>query len=202
MASSPSPDPGGGRPGGPPPNRWHLSLAVRTLAAGGVLAYPTEAVWGLGCNPLDPAAVNRLLALKGRPVAKGLILIAADLEALEPFVLLDAPLRARVEATWPGPVTWLLPARPRVPPWLRGRHATLAVRIPAHPPARALCRAWGGPLVSTSANPAGRPPARSRITLMRYFDGRLDGVLPGPLGGRRRPTEIRDAATGVVLRRG
>lgn len=149
------------------------------------------------------AALQRLLRLKGRPPEKGLILIAADLEQLESFLLpLDTALRARVRATWPGPVTWLLPARTWVPRLLRGAHDSLAVRVTGHPVAAALCATAGSPLVSTSANRAGRPPARSALAVRRGLGGEIDYVVPGAVGDRRRPSEIRDAATGRVLRAG
>lgn len=168
-----------------------------------MVAYPTEAVFGLGCDPLDGAAVDRLLALKGRPAAKGLILIAAAFQQILPFVEpLDPALTAHIQATWPGPVTWLLPARPAVPHWLRGGHDTIAVRVTAHPPAAALCETFGGALVSTSANRAGHPPARSPLAVRRTFGDGLDYILHAPLGGLLRPTEIRDGRTGAVVRAG
>ncbi len=176
---------------------------METLGAGGVIAYPTEAVWGLGCDPLDPAAVERLLRLKQRDRARGLILIGASLDDFQPFLApLPAAVRRRLARTWPGPVTWLLPARPECPRWLTGAHDTLAVRVSAHPVCQALCRAWGGALVSTSANVSGRPPARTRLQLRKQFDDRLDYILPGDTGGRARPSEIRDATSGEVLRPG
>lgn len=180
-----------------------LRRAVRALRQGGVIAYPTEAVYGLGCNPDDGAAVTRLLALKGRSAGKGLILVAAGFDQLRPYLApLDDARLAPALAGWPGPYTWLIPAAAAVPPWLRGGHATLAVRVTAHPVTAALCRAFGGPLVSTSANPAGRPPARSALAVRRYFRGRLDRILTAPLGGQRRPSTITDLISGRVLRRG
>lgn len=182
---------------------WQMRRAVRTLHAGGVVAYPTEAVYGLGCDPLDFHAVQRLLALKRRPQHKGLILIGNDLEDFAPYLLpLSAEARARVEAVWPGPVTWLLPARPECPAWLRGAHDALAVRVPGHAGARALCAAFGGPLVSTSANRAGQRPARTPLAVRRNLGAGVDLVLHGPLGGRREPSEIRDLLSGRVLRPG
>jgi L-threonylcarbamoyladenylate synthase len=170
---------------------------------GGVIAYPTEAVYGLGCDPRDERAVRRILALKSRPPEKGLILIAADPEQLDPFVLpLDETLRARVLATWPGPFTWLLPARPDTPDWLRGAHDTLACRVTAHPVARRLCELAGTALVSTSANPAGLPPARSAAETARYFPEGLDAIVEGPVDRDASPSEIRDARSGRVLRPG
>lgn len=183
------------------PSGHRLRLARRILRRGGVIAYPTEAVWGLGCDPLDRDAVAHLLGLKGRAASKGLILVAADFGQLEPLLepLAEAD-RSRVFAAWPGPVTWLLPARAHLPSWLRGGHATLAVRVSDHPVVQALCRAFGGPLVSTSANRSGGRPARSALEVRRIFGEALDLIVPGELGGRERPSEIRDLS-GRVLRR-
>lgn len=185
------------------PQPWHLRAAARVLRDGGVIAYPTEAVYGLGCDPLNPDAVMRLLALKQRPVSAGLILIAADFSQVEPFLLpVSSRVRRRIFASWPGPITWLLPARPETPAWLRGRHSNLAVRVTGHAGTAALCRHFGGALVSTSANPRGQAPARSSLQVRRYFSDRLDYQLPGSLGGRDRPSEIRDAQTDRILRGG
>ena len=184
-------------------NPWHVRQAVRVLRAGGLIAYPTEAVYGLGCDPYNGAAVMRLLALKRRPLEKGLILIASDFKQLVPFVApLDDALRRRVFATWPGPATWLWPARRGTPAWLTGAHDSIAVRVTAHPVAAALCAAMHGALVSTSANPSARPPARSALAVQRRFGGRIDYLMPGAVGGLARPTEIRDARTGAIVRRG
>lgn len=187
----------------PLPHPWHLRRAAQLLRAGGIVAYPTEAVFGLGCDPLNAQSVLRLLDLKQRPVEAGLILIAADFEQVEPFLEpLSEPLRKKVFATWPGPVTWLLPARAETPSWLRGQHSTLAVRVTAHGGSAALCRSFGGALVSTSANPRGGIPASSALQVCRYFNNAIDYRLPGTLGGRKRPSEIRDASSGQILRKG
>lgn len=184
-------------------SRWHLAQARRVLKAGGILAYPTEAVYGLGCDPRDREAVLRLLALKQRDWRKGLILIAADFAQLQPFVLpLDEDSRKKVLAAWPGPITWLLPARADAPWWLRGASDKLAVRVTGHPLCAQLCRVWGGPLVSTSANLSRCPPARRAWQVRRAFGAAVDYLLPGSLGGRRAPSEIRDLASGRVLRSG
>lgn len=183
----------------------HLRLAARHVHQGGLIAYPTEAVYGLGCDPWSEAAVLRLLELKNRPMEKGLILIAADIIQLEPFVDFDALNEAQRDAvlnTWPGPHTWLMPVRPHTPRWLRGRHETLAVRVTAHPLAAALCRATGSALVSTSANPATRPPARSAFGVRMMFGERVDYIVPGRCGPSLKPTEIRDARSGNLVRPG
>jgi L-threonylcarbamoyladenylate synthase len=184
-------------------NRLRLRAAARVVKFGGLIAYPTEAVYGLGCDPRNEAAVRRLLALKRRPMHKGLILIAASFEQLEPFLQpLSASDRARLAATWPGPYTWLIPARPDTPRCLRGRHDTLAVRVTSHRLAAALCRACGYPLVSTSANLSGHPPARTALAVRRQLGSNLDYLLPGPTGGAAQPTEIRDLHTGRRVRGG
>ena len=180
-----------------------LQEASRVLRRGGVVAYPTEGVYGLGCNPRTARAVHEVLRLKRRSWRQGLILIGADWRHLELWVdQSNESAIARARATWPGPYTWLLPARSSTPPWLRGEHDTIAVRITAHPLAAALCRHLQGALVSTSANLHGRPPALGAAQVRRLFGGRVDYVLPGRLGGLKGPTEIRDARTGELVRPG
>ncbi len=180
---------------------FRVALASRAVRDGGVVAYPTEAVWGLGCDPTDPYAVVRLLALKGRNPDQGFIVLAADESDLAGLLGPLPPEAAeRMRATWPGPATWIAPAAPGVPDWLTGGRDTLAVRVTAHPTATALCRAAGGALISTSANRSGSRPARSATEVRWRFGNRIDALLPGPLGGLARPTPIRDAMTGTYLR--
>ncbi|ULQ45103.1 Sua5/YciO/YrdC/YwlC family protein [Flagellatimonas centrodinii] len=178
----------------------HLRHAVAALRQGRLLGYPTEAVWGLGCDPRDDAALIALLHLKRRDPAKGLILVAADFDSLQPYLRTPAAsVLARAMATWPGPATWVFAAADTVSPLLTGDHDSLAVRVSAHPVVRALCRAFGHPLVSTSANSSGQPPARSRVDLQLRFGPGL-AVMPGALGGALQPTPIRDAVSGAILR--
>jgi len=181
---------------------WHHRRAAQSMLAGGVWAYPTEAVWGLGCNPWDEAAVERVLALKNRPRRKGLILVAADTGQIRDLLApLPEPLQQEVCRHWPGPTTVLLPdPHGQVPDWIRGQHQSVAVRVSAYPPVVALCRAFGGPLVSTSCNPASRAPARHSWQARRYFGDGLDGYLPGAVDGRRRPSRILDPHSGQLLR--
>lgn len=178
-----------------------LNRALHGLRQSGVIAYPTEAVYGLGCDPLNEMAVQRLLQLKQRPWHKGLILIAANYDQLLPFIQpLGPQIMAPVLASWPGPNTWLLPAQPWVPEWIRGRHENIAVRVTAHPLAAELCRAWHGPLISTSANKSNCTAAQQPWQLRLQFGNRIDYVLNGPLGGLARPTSIRDASSGDLVR--
>jgi L-threonylcarbamoyladenylate synthase len=174
--------------------------AAALIRCGGVVAYATEAVFGLGCDPTNASAVKRLLDIKQRDPAKGLILIAADFTQLAPYLKpLEGTLAARAHQSWPGPVTWLWPANPDTPDWLTGDHDTLAVRVTDHPQAAALCR-LAGPLVSTSANLSGQEPARTAEVVAQQMDHLLDGILAGTVGTRDRPSEIRDVLSGEVLR--
>jgi L-threonylcarbamoyladenylate synthase len=178
-----------------------LHHAAQTLRNGGIVAYPTEAVYGLGCDPNNDHAIQRLLALKQRDPGKGLILIAADYHQLETYLAeLPAEVAQRVLPTWPGPVTWLLPPRAQISRLLLGAHATLAVRVTAHPLAADLCRAFGGAVVSTSANRSNQTPARDAATVRRMFGDGIDDVLDGAVGTLVNPTQIRDGATGEVVR--
>ena len=180
-----------------------LSQAVTALSDGGVIAYPTEAVWGLGCDPRQQAAVAKLLRLKQRPVEKGVIVVTASLDLLDDWLDLDALPATRIaeiQASWPGPNTWVLPTTPKAPSWVTGSHDSLAVRISAHPLVAALCQQWQAPLVSTSANLAGMPPARSRDQLDPALLRELDGIVDGETGQQAQPTTIRDARSGQVLR--
>ena len=177
-------------------------MAARFLNKGGIVAYPTEAVYGLGCLPDKRDAVYRLLLLKKRSISKGFILVAAFPEQLEKYVYYpDASVREMVFASWPGPVTWLLPAKRETPVWIKGSHATVAVRVSGHSVVRTLCREVGA-LVSTSANPEHKLPARTLRKVVEYFGHTLDYIVPGEVGGLAGPTEIRDAISGGIIRPG
>lgn len=168
---------------------------------GALIAYPTEAVWGLGCDPWNETAVRQLLALKQRPLAKGLILVAGDEAILAPYLRhLSDEQRRQLSATWPGPVTWLIPAPHGVPFWITGGQPTLAVRVSAHPVIRQLTRRLGEPVVSTSANRTGCPPARRRFQIKRWFGDQVALSMAGALGGDAQPTTIRDLSSGQTLR--
>lgn len=179
-----------------------IDAAVAALRSGGIVAYPTEAVYGLGCDPQNEAAVAELFALKQRPAGQGVLLVAAEFSQVERYI--DAGVAAdvlrRARTTWPGPHTWVFPRAASTPPWLAGAHAGIALRVTAHPLAAALCRAFGGALVSTSANRHGAAPARSAVEVHSAFGAALAYILDGPVGGLDRPTPIRDAVSGEVIR--
>lgn len=185
-------------------NHWHLRLAARALEAGGLVMHAAEGVWGLACDPFNPGAVNRLLELKDRPVSKGLIVIGHSAEVFAPELdAVASAARDRVLDSWPGPETWILPNR-QFPAWITGVHPGVAVRVPGHPQARALSAAFGGALVSTSANPGGHPAPTSLIRaraglLARGFPGTADYVLPGAVLNPGAPSRIR-TLSGETLR--
>jgi L-threonylcarbamoyladenylate synthase len=179
--------------------RCDIGEAAKLLHKAGVLAYPTESVYGLGCDPRQLEAVQRILDLKGRSHQKGLILIAASIEQVLPWVR-DREQLNTARSSWPGPVTWVFEAAAETPSLLCQADHSIAIRVTDHPVAAALCSAFGGALVSTSANPAGQPPARDQQTIERYFDLQLDGLVSGALGGRKQPSEIRDARSGHTIR--
>jgi len=175
--------------------------AANVLLRGGIIAYPTEGVFGLGCLPDDQQALRRLLDIKRRDAAKGLIVIAANAEQLEDWIELPAG-RSLPEPDPDHPITWIIAPGVKASPMLCGEHASLAVRITSNPVARALCLAAESPLVSTSANLSGKPTARNRYVLRRQFANVVDYVVPGDCGPASGPSEIRDFDSGKVLRPG
>ncbi len=164
------------------------------------MAHALEGVWGLACDPFDAPAVDRILRMKRRRAAKGLIVIAASAEAFaDELAALSSETGRVVRDSWPGAETWIVPNR-RFPAWITGGAPTVAVRVPGHEQARALAGAFGGPLVSTSANVSGWPPARTELVVRRHFGAAADFVLSGGVGERRGPSRIRVAADGAELR--
>lgn len=180
-----------------------LPHVIAALRAGGVIAYPTEAVFGLGCDPHNETACARIFALKQRSPSQGMLLIASEFAQVAPYIDLDATpaaALARAQASWPGAQTWIFPRANGVPAWIAGAHPGIALRVTAHPAAAELCRAFGGALVSTSANRHGEEPARDAAAVRAAFGDSLDAILDDAVGGLERPTPIRDAITGENVR--
>ena len=176
-----------------------VSYAADILLRGGVIAYPTEGVFGLGCLPDNLDAVQRVLDIKQRESDKGLILVAAKASQLEGWISLPDG-QVLPEPDPKHPITWIVPPGPRVSALLRGIHANIAVRITTNATARSLCLAVDSPLVSTSANLSGQPTARNRFVLQRQFGSVVDYVVPGDCGPASGPSEIRDFTSGNILR--
>ena len=178
-----------------------LRKAGRILRNGGVVAYPTEGVYGLGCRPDCLDAVGRILAIKQRDPAMGLILIGSDNHQLARWTSIDLD-RANLVTSESTPTTWIVPASPGVPFWIKGDHDGVALRRSGHPTATALCVAAGSALVSTSANRSGRPPARTTYVLRRQFRDLVDLIVPGDCGTAAGPSEIRVYSSNQVIRQG
>lgn len=179
---------------------FKLRQAAHFLRYGEIIAYPTEAVYGLGCDPLNEDAVLRILELKHRPIAKGLILIASSFQQIEDYIEIDEAIKKRIIPTWPGPNTWVLPAQPWVPEYLTGEHQTIAVRITDHPIAAKICEYFGHAIISTSANPSGLKPPTTLLQLRKYFSPQDLLMVPGTTGNLSQPTTIRNGETGEKLR--
>jgi len=179
------------------PSSQIIRRASRILHSGGVIAYPTEGVFGLGCLPDDATAVYRILEAKDRDVAKGLILIASDAQQLADWIDLGD---AEIPSAESKPITWIVPATNAVPSWIRGAHKTVAVRLTTHPVARALCQETASCIVSTSANLSGQQPARNAHVLRRQFGHLVDYVVPGQCGSAQGASEIRDLKTDKIVR--
>ena len=183
-----------------------VTEAAACLQQGQVLAYPTEAVWGLGCDPYNQQAFLEILRLKQRPIEKGVILLAGHLSQVEHLLQdLNPEMRDRVIASWTNTyptdraTTWLLPSTAAIPEWIIGQHPKVEVRVTNHPLCMALCHAFDGFIVSTSANPAGLAPARSLQETTQYFHQQLH-YLNGDLGLSQQPSRILDAESGAVIR--
>ena len=181
-----------------PPTKFRQ--AARMLRHGEVIAYPTEAVYGLGCDPLNEQAIQKILTLKQRPLEKGMILIAANFQQIEDYIDIDETIKSLIIKTWPGPHTWIIPTQPWVPKSLTGNRNTLAVRVTNHPVAAQICKYFGGPIVSTSANPTGFQPPRTSLQLKKYFIGENFFIVPGKTGRLNQPTTIQNAITGEKIR--
>jgi L-threonylcarbamoyladenylate synthase len=184
-------------------NLTAISNAVAALHNQQVIAYPTEAVFGLGCDPMNETAVLRLLTIKQRPIEKGLILIAANLAQLEHYVdlsKLTVQQIERINQTWPGPATWVMPAKAQVPKWLTGQFDSIAVRISAHPTVQRLCLAFGGPITSTSANLTGLTPCVTTAEVTQQLAPLLGAIVDETVGELAQPTTITDAVTGRIYR--
>jgi len=184
------------------PSNLHLQCAKQALIVGGVIAYPTEAVWGLGCDPWDESAVEKILELKQRPMHKGLILVASQWSQFEPLLgeLTNLQIE-QLKLSWPGPTTWLMPdPKGWVPQWIKGQYQGVAIRVSAHPTVLGLCDEFNGLLVSTSANLAGCEPARTKRQVTQTFGREIDYLVSGDLGQSKQPSQVKDLVSGQVIR--
>ncbi len=181
------------------PSNFQLRYTNHIIQHDGVIAYPTESVYGLGCNPLSEQAVGRILQLKHRPASKGLIMIGASLDHLSPYIYLTEEQRQTI-LKQAQPMTWLVNKSSLTPDWVSGVHPKVAIRITQHPVAQLLCHTFGGAMISTSANPAGARPANSLLQVRQYFPDQLDAYISGKTGPLKQATPITDIETGKQFR--
>ena len=181
-----------------------LDQTVKVLHQGGIIAYPTEAVYGLGCDPENLSAVKNLLAIKNREKEKGLILVAANLEQLKSYLLpLDKVIEEKLLNSWRDSshsITWLVPVKNEVSDFLKGQFDTLAIRVSNHPVVKALCESFNGAIISTSANISGQESARTAEQVKQIFDNKIDYIFEGETDPNAQPSEIRDALTDKIIR--
>lgn len=178
-----------------------IKEAARILKAGGLIAYPTEGVFGIGCDPLQLSALQRVIDIKQRDASKGMIIVSGEFSQLKNYIEpLDSTTRQRLMETWPGAVTWIVKARSSLPELLTGGRNTLAVRISGHPVVAAITREFGQPIVSTSANYSGQAACTSATAVSQTLGEKIDLVLDAPVGGQQGSTPIFDAATGNQIR--
>jgi len=179
-----------------------IEQAVQIIKDGGVIAYPTEGVFGLGCDPENQTAVKRILRMKQREMTQGLILVASSTDQVLPVTTMDPiALVQMTSVTWPGATTWVLPATDKIPAWVKGDHQGVAVRVTSHPVAYAITQQLGRPIISTSANPHHMPPATNAEQVQGYFPEHIDLIIPGQVDKNLGPSEIRDSLSGKILRK-
>jgi len=181
----------------------HFETAARIVHQGGVIAYPAEACFGLGCDPRNTQAIERIRKLKSRSPGQGFILVSDTLDRLLSYLdwdALDVQQRERITASWPGPISWLIPASSQAGPELTGRHDTLAVRVSAFDTLRDLCRNARSTLLSTSANFQGQPPLMCAADVANAFADQIDYIIDLPIQGLDKPSQIIDARTLNVYR--
>lgn len=178
-----------------------IAKAKIALKSGDIIAYPTEAVFGLGCDPFNEKAVQNIRQLKNRDTTKGLILIASDFTQIQNLIALDKlDDQKKIMDQWPGPITKIFPASAKAPKWVCAKNNTIAIRITDHPVAKKICEQFSGAIVSTSANPEGQTPAKTTQQIKEYFGNQINVIIDAPVGDLASPTRIIDAITGETLR--
>lgn len=190
-----------------------IAKAAQYLKEGAVIAYPTEAVYGFGCDPNNHHALASILELKQRSSKKGMILIASDIKQLEYYIDFNSVSAERYEdiiRSWPGFTTWVLPINQdnlqQIDPLIYGQYDTIAVRVSSHPVVSVLCGLFAGPIISTSANISGESEIKEIKQLLemmsksKKLSGLIKAIVAGDLGGYDKPSTIKDGRTGNLIR--
>ena len=180
-------------------SKFHIRRAANIIHHNGIICYPTDSIYGLGCDPLSATAVKKILQLKGRPVEKGMIIIAGNLNQLEPYIDITETERNKILSTLPI-TTWLVKKSKLTPSWISGKHNTIAIRISRHPLVIELCETLHHPVVSTSVNPSSARPASTSLQCRQYFSTQIDQYLIGSPGQLSKPSTIIDIKTDQVMR--
>jgi len=184
-------------------NTSTIKQAAEVYTRGGIIAYPTEAVFGLGCDPDNDLAVQKLLSIKQRPAHKGLILLAANYSQLQPYLdnaAISQDNRRKILSLWPDAITQVLPANKNISSLLCGDFDTIAVRITDHEDVVALCEETNKAIVSTSANLAGKIPAITWQQVQQQLGNKIDFIIKGKTLGLLKPSTIINGLTGEVIR--
>lgn len=185
--------------------KQQIEQAVKVLQQGGVIAYPTEAVYGIGCDPENISAVKNLLVLKKRDKEKGLILVAANFSQLKPYLKpIEKDIEDKILKSWhdsTAAITWLIPAKETTSDHLKGQFDTLAVRVSHHPIVKELCEKFDGAIVSTSANISKQEAARTAKQIKPIFGNKIDLIIEGDTDLNAQPSEIRDAISNKIIRK-
>ncbi len=179
----------------------HADIAAKILRSGGVIAYPTEGVFGLGCLPSEELAIKRILNIKNRDASKGLILIASDAKQLDPWIKLPTKV-SLPKPVDKYPVTWIVPYSAKISKLVTGKNKGVAIRLTINPIVQSICSAVESAVISTSANLSGQPTVKNQTELKEKFADLVDYIVPGNCGPALGPSEIRNLITGQVLRHG
>jgi len=182
------------------PENSQIQQAVNIIRSGGIISYPTESVFGLGCDPLNETAVNRILQLKKRSVDKGLIIVASNLEQLDSYIEISTEEEQKI-LNEKADTTWLVKKSPLTPIWVSGKHEKVAIRVSKHPLIIKLCQSLKQPLISTSANPSGSAPATTNQQSNHYFSKNVDLYIDYQSERSGQPTQIKDITTDVIVRK-
>jgi len=178
---------------------FSISHAAHIIRHGGIIAYPTDTIYGLGCDPYNAEAVSSINEIKQRPLHKQFILLAGDINQVLSLVDLDKEQQQKITHA-AEPTSWVIEAKPSVPSWLVSDDGSITIRISQQHDVQRLCHALGHAIISTSANPSGKPPARNSLELHRYFHHNLDMILAEHQMLAGRPSKVIRLCDNHVIR--
>ncbi|QCI16715.1 L-threonylcarbamoyladenylate synthase type 1 TsaC [Buchnera aphidicola (Aphis craccivora)] len=179
-----------------------LVYCIQKLYCKKIIAYPTESMFGLGCDPDSKIAVDKLLNLKKRNIKKGFILVAAYYNQIKKYIdetKISVNQKKNMFHYWPGHFTFLVPSSSLTPYWLTGKSNNIAVRISNHLSIVKLCNTFGKPLISTSANFSNMPPCLTRESVLKNF-GKDFPLFNGNIGDEKNPSKIINIMNGNLIR--